>query len=85
MGAVRAGRLGVAGLAETRAALERGQVDTLLLDPGADLDEEQRADLVRLAATTSSDLEVVEGHEAFQRLGGVGALLRYQDDWGGAA
>ncbi len=85
VGAVRAGRLGVAGLAETRAALERGQVDTLLLDPGADLGEEQRAELVRLAATTSSDLEVVEEHEAFQRLGGVGALLRYQYDGGGAA
>ncbi len=80
VGAVRAGGLGVAGVAATRAALERGQVDTLLLDPQAEVDEETRGALVRLAAATSGGVEVVEGHEPFRRLGGVGALLRYRYD-----
>ncbi len=80
VGAVRGDGLGVAGLRRTRAALERGQVDTLLIDPAADVEEETRGELVRLAATTSSAVEVVEGHEPFRRLGGVGALLRYRDD-----
>jgi len=80
VGAVRAGGLGVAGLDETRAALEHGQVDELVLDPTAELDEATRGELVRLAQLTSATVEVVEGHEGFQRLGGVGALLRYRHD-----
>ena len=76
--AVRGDWLGVAGVGRTRAALERGQVDTLLLDRDAALDETTRGELVRLAATTSSQVEVVAGHEPFRQLGGVGALLRYR-------
>lgn len=78
--AVRANSLGVSGVKATRRALEQGRVDTLLIDQQADLDEETRGELVRLAATTSSHVEVVEGHEPFLRLGGVGALLRYRYD-----
>ena len=80
VGAVRAGGLGVAGLDETRTALEHGQVDELLLDPAADLDEATRGELVRLASLTSATVEVVEEHDGLRRLGGVGALLRYRHD-----
>ena len=80
VGAVRAGGLGVAGLDETRTALEHGQVDELLLDPAAELDESTRSELVRLAQLTAATVEVVEGHDGLQRLGGVGALLRYRHD-----
>jgi stalled ribosome rescue protein Dom34 len=80
VGAVRAGGLGVAGLDETRAALEHGQVDELVLDPAAELDEATRGELVRQAQLTSATVEVVDGHAGLQRLGGVGALLRYRHD-----
>jgi len=80
VGAVRAGGLGVAGLEETRAALEHGQVDELVLDPAAEPDDATRGDLVRLAQVTGATVEVVERHEQLQRLGGVGALLRYRHD-----
>jgi hypothetical protein len=80
VGAVRAGGLGVAGLDETRAALEHGQVDELVLDPAAELDEVTRGELVRQAQLTSATVEVVDGHAGLQRLGGVGALLRYRHD-----
>ena len=81
VGEIRADGLGVAGLRETRTALAQGQVATLLLDPAADLSDEDRGDLVRLAALTSGEVEIVEGHEAFAQVGGVGALLRYRIDW----
>ncbi|MFN8534160.1 MAG: hypothetical protein U0556_11495 [Dehalococcoidia bacterium] len=80
VGAVRAGGLGVAGLDETLAALERGQVDELVLDPAAELDEATRAELVRHAQLTAATVEVVEGHDGLRHLGGVGALLRYRHD-----
>jgi stalled ribosome rescue protein Dom34 len=80
VGAVRAGGLGVAGLDETRAALEHGQVDELVLDPAAELDEAARGELVRLAQLTGATVEVVEGHDGLHRLGGIGALLRYRHD-----
>jgi peptide subunit release factor 1 (eRF1) len=70
----------VAGLEATREALGNGQVDLLLLDAAAELDDDHRNDLIRLAATTGADLEVVEGHSGLSRFGGVGALLRYRLD-----
>jgi hypothetical protein len=79
VGAVRAGGLGFAGLDETRTALEHGQVDELVLDP-AQLDAAARGELVRMAQVTSATVEVVQGHDGLQRLGGVGALLRYRHD-----
>jgi hypothetical protein len=78
--AVRGDGLGSAGLRATRKALEQGQVDTLLLESSAELDEETRAELVRLAATTSAEVSVVEDHPGLRQLGGVGALLRYRYD-----
>jgi hypothetical protein len=44
------------------------------------LDESTRGELVRLAQLTGATVEVVEGHDDLQRLGGVGALLRYRHD-----
>ena len=78
--AVRAGGLGVIGLEATRTALAYGQVDTLVLDAEASIDDDERNALVRLAATTGADVEVVEGHGPLGDLGGVGALLRYRLD-----
>jgi hypothetical protein len=80
VGAVRAGGLGIAGLDETRTALEHGQVDELLIDPTTELDEATRGELVRQASLTGATVEVVEGHDGLRRLGGVGALLRYRHD-----
>lgn len=78
--AVQADGLGVDGLERTRAALEHGQVDVLVLDEEVPLDPETRNELIRLAATTGADMEVVQQHEALGNLGGVGALLRYKHD-----
>lgn len=75
---VRGGGLAVSGMKRTRRALENGQVDTLVLAADSGLSEEQRNELVRLAATTSASVEVVVGHETLRELGGVGGLLRYQ-------
>lgn len=76
--AVQADGLGVNGLEPTRAALEHGQVDVLVLDDEVPLDSSTRNDLVRLAATTDADVEVVTQHLVLRELGGVGALLRYK-------
>ncbi|MDE3228856.1 MAG: hypothetical protein KGO05_03155 [Chloroflexota bacterium] len=78
--AVRADGLGVDGLERTKAALERGQVDVLVIDEEVPLDSASRSELVRLAATTGADVEVVRQHQALRELGGVGALLRYRHD-----
>jgi len=40
--------------------------------------DEQRNALIRLAATTGADVEIVEAHAGLTRFGGVGALLRYR-------
>jgi hypothetical protein len=76
--AVRSDGLGVAGLDATRKALANGQVDLLVLDATAELDDEQRNELIRLAATSGAEVEVVEEHTGLGRLGGVGALLRFR-------
>jgi len=76
--AVRSDGLGVAGLEATRRALGNGQVDLLLLEANTDVDDEQRNELIRLAAITGADVEVVEAHAGLTRFGGVGALLRYR-------
>lgn len=78
IGAVQAGSLGAAGLKETRRALENGQVDILVLAADAELEEEERSELVRMATATSADVEVVQDHEGIRQIGGVGALLRYR-------
>lgn len=78
--AVRSGGLGVVGHQPTRKAAECGQVDQLLLAADAELSAPARIDLVGLATITGATVEVVAGHAAFRRLGGVGALLRYRHD-----
>jgi peptide chain release factor subunit 1 len=78
--AVQADGLGVDGLERTKAALEHGQVDALVLDEEVPLDNATRNELIRLAATTGADVEVVTQHVVLRELGGVGALLRYKHD-----
>ena len=73
--------LGVLGPQETRDALTHGQADTLVLAQEAALDEQERNELVHLAAQTGAAVETVQGHEALVDAGGVGALLRYRVAW----
>lgn len=73
-----AGRLGVVGLHRTRAALELGQVNTLLLLADAPLSSEERSDLVALATNIGAETQIVEASPGLEELGGVGALLRYK-------
>lgn len=104
----RAGGLAVAGLDSTIEALNREQVDQLLLADGFNgavgwqcpecrvlgrppkpaacpfcqapmpEDIDLREAMVRRAGRTGRRVEIVEGHEELERLGGVGALLRYR-------
>jgi hypothetical protein len=63
-----------AGPDEVRAALDRGQVDTLLVDREVPVPEE----LVGLAVDTDAEVTAVGADE--ERLpGGIGAVLRYAD------
>jgi stalled ribosome rescue protein Dom34 len=78
--AVRSDALGIAGLERTRAALEHGQVDVLVLAGEAAPDPDTRNELIRLAVTTGADVVVIEAHPVVDRLGGVGALLRYRHE-----
>ena len=73
-----AGDLGVAGIDATMTALEAGQVDELVIDETAPMDEDLRAELVRQASLTDARVEIVHGHEALLRFEGVGATLRYR-------
>ncbi len=77
VGEVRRSGLGTSGLTGTSKALERGQVDTVVIEDGA-LEEDERAELVRQAALTGASVEVVVDSEPLRQLGGVGALLRYR-------
>lgn len=77
---VRSDGLGVAGRDATRAALEIGQVDTLVIADGDAVEEDARNELIRLAATSGAEVLVVDGHDGLDRLGGVGGLLRYRID-----
>jgi len=67
---------GPAGGQDGRELSQRGDVE----DEGDDqeLDLDVRNELVRLAALTSADVEVVDEHPALEHAGGVGALLRYR-------
>lgn len=76
--AVRAGTLGVAGLEPTRDALRNGQAEVLVLAGEGPVPLETRSELIELATRTDAAIEVVDSSEALQRLGGVGALLRYR-------
>ena len=72
------GGLGVVGIDDTMNALELGQVDELVLDETATLDEELRTELVRQAALTDAAVEVVRDHERLAQHEGVAATLRFR-------
>lgn len=74
----RAGDLGVTGVDATMAALEAGQVDQLVIDESASIDEDLRAELIRQASLTDASVEIVRDHVALARYEGVGATLRYR-------
>jgi peptide chain release factor subunit 1 len=78
IGGARSGGLGVAGLDDTMKALEFGQVDELVLDETAPIDENLRAELVRQAVLTDAGVEIVPGHDGLRRFDGVGATLRFR-------
>lgn len=79
--AVREQGLGVIGPQETRDALRHGQADTLVLAQEAPLREQERNELVHLAAGSGARVETVQAHGALNEAGGVGALLRYRVSW----
>jgi hypothetical protein len=60
------------------AALEAGQVDELVIDETAPLDEALRAELVRQASLTDARVEIVRDHAGLLRFEGVGATLRFR-------
>jgi hypothetical protein len=68
----------VIGIDDTMAALEAGQVDELVLDETAPIDEDLRAELIRQAALTDARVEIVRDHDGLRRFEGVGATLRYR-------
>jgi hypothetical protein len=74
----RAGDLGVTGIDATMAALEAGQVDQLVIDETAPIDEDLRGELVRQASLTDASVEVVHEHAGLLRHEGVGATLRFR-------
>lgn len=79
----RAGQLGVVGARDTLKALERGQVDTLLITASPDQiaaggDEDATGRLVALARQTSAEISFIEDTSLLAGVGGVGALLRFR-------
>lgn len=75
---VQADGLGVSGLEPTRAALEQGQADILVLANDGPFPPETRSALIDLALNTGARVEIVELNTDLRHLGGVGALLRYR-------
>jgi peptide subunit release factor 1 (eRF1) len=80
IGDYRAGGLALVGPQPVRDALERGQVDTLVIAaepaqvPGA---EDAANDLVTLARQTSASVRFIENPQLLADVGGVGASLRF--------
>jgi stalled ribosome rescue protein Dom34 len=74
---VQATGLGVAGPEQTQRALQQGQVDILIFMEGAPLTPETRDELIAWASKTDASAQIVEQSDLLERLGGVGALLRY--------
>jgi peptide subunit release factor 1 (eRF1) len=73
---VRRGGLGIAGIAATRSALKRAQVDILIISKS--LRFEVTEELVSLAKSTGAGVEFVPDNRTLEDLGGAGALLRYK-------
>ncbi len=78
--AIRAHGLGVAGTDQTRQALERGQVETLIITEDSMLSDVERDAFTRMAITTDARIEIIPHHDGLRQFGGVGALLRYRSD-----
>ena len=77
VGELRRQGLAVAGVMDTRQALKRGQVDTLLIS--GELDPVVSEELTSLAEATGAAVEFFpQDNEQLARLGNVGALLRYK-------
>jgi peptide chain release factor subunit 1 len=74
----RAGSLGVMGIDATNAALEAGQVDQLVIDESAGIEEQLLAELIRHASLTDASVEFVRDHAGLAQYGGVGATLRFR-------
>ena len=85
LGAWRAGGLGTAGPEGTLDALERGQVEELLITTrpeqlkGPEASRDELADqLVTKAQQTSARIRFIEDPALLAEVGGVGALLRFR-------
>jgi peptide chain release factor subunit 1 len=74
----RAAALGTVGIDGVMAALEAGQVDELVVDESAGMDEELRGELIRQALLTDARVEVVREHPELARHDGVAATLRFR-------
>jgi stalled ribosome rescue protein Dom34 len=66
------------GIDGTMSALENGQVDELIVDETADIDEELRGELIRQASLTDASVEIVRDHPELLRHDGVAATLRFR-------
>ena len=80
IGDYRAGGLALVGPEPVREALERGQVDTLVIaaEPGQVRGADDAAnDLVTLAKQTSATVRFIENPQLLADVGGVGASLRF--------
>jgi peptide chain release factor subunit 1 len=74
----KAGALGTVGIDGTAAALDAGQVDELIIDETAELDDELRNELIRQASLTDARVEIVRDHAALRHHDGVAATLRFR-------
>src|SRR5688572_7868884 len=86
----RGGGLGVVGVAETRAALENGQVHELLITATPERVDAEGGhgyadELVKLARQTSAKVTFIEDETLLADADGVAALLRYRIAPGRAA
>ncbi len=80
IGDYRAGGLALVGPERVREALERGQVDTLVIAATADQvrgADDTANELVTLAKQTSAAVRFIENPQLLADVGGVGASLRF--------
>jgi len=74
---LRKNGLAIAGMENTKTALEYGQVDTLLIQNN--IEQKLTEELTSLAEATSSHVEfVLSDSEILSRYEGIGAILRYK-------
>jgi len=79
IGAYRANGLACVGVEATIKALERGQVDELVITAKPDnLTEDTADELVVKARQTSATIRFIEDASLLAPIGGVGAFLRYK-------